>query len=565
MAELAAHHQRIRLRGVNAPVYWLVRAVLQPLLQIYFRLGRHGRAHVPAAGPVILAANHRSFLDPFVIACCVRRPIYFVAKRELFENRVQGWILNALGAFPVRREESDAEALETARAILGRGDPVVIFPEGTRTRHGSLRRPRRGVGRLALETAAPVVPVAVTGSERARRGWLIRPVRVGVRCGRPLTFPHVAAPSQRLAVEVTSRIWPCVELQWEWLGGLPPLRRAAVVGAGRMGRALADLLAGAGLEVELGCRSEARSATLAAEADRGDGIATSPALNGGPGETGGSARPGRVTPKPVAAIDLSGVDLVVLALPSRALPAAVADLGDRITSRAGVLVLSKGLVAPLGATPTSYVRERVRARAVAWLGGPSHASELAAVGASVVVAAEDPDFSQQLAAVLREAGLDVERSADVVGAELAGCAKNVAALAAAAAAGAGMNTAGAAAAGVFVEVQGLARRRGGSSGTFAGLAGAGDLVATALAPGSRNRRAGELLGRGVPREQVTATLGGTAEGLDAAPLLADVLRREGAPSAAAGSLAALVEGRLSTEEWISAVRSGSRAAGRRAA
>jgi 1-acyl-sn-glycerol-3-phosphate acyltransferase len=558
MSDLAAHHERIRRRGVNAPVYWAVRAVLQPLLQIYFRLGRHCRRHVPAKGPVILASNHRSFLDAFVIGSCVRRPVYFLAKRELFENRLQGWILNALGAFPVWRGEGDADALESARAILRRGDPVVIFPEGTRTRNGSLRPPRRGVGRLALETGAPVVPVAVTGSERARRGWLIRPVRVAVRFGRPLTFPQVQGPSQRLAAEVTGRIWPCVELQWEWLGGLPPLRRAAVVGAGPMGRAVADLLARAGLEVELGCSSEARAAALVAEVD---GSAPSSERRAAPT---GSA-PGSVTPKPTAAIDLSGADLVVLAVPSRALPAAVAEVGDRITSRAGVLVLSKGLVPPLGATPTLYVRERVRARAVAWLGGPAHAHELTTVGASVVLAAGNPDFSHQVAAALAKAGLDVERSADVVGAELAGCAKNVAALAAAAAADAGMNTAGSAAAGVFAEVHGLALERGARSDTFAGLAGAGDLVATALAASSRNRRAGELLGRGLPREQVAATLGGTAEALDSAPLLAGVLRREGVPSAASGSLAALVEGRLSTDEWISAVRSGSRAAGRQAA
>ena len=559
MVDLAAHHERIRRRGVNASVYWIVRAFLQPLLHIFFRLGRHGREHVPGSGPVILAANHRSFLDPFVIGCCVRRPIYFLAKRELFEKRLQGWILNALGAFPVCRGESDGEAMETACALLRRGEPVVMFPEGTRTRNGSLRSPRRGVGRLALETGAPVVPVAVAGSERARRGWVIRPCRVRVRCGRPLTFPHVEDPSQRLASEVTSRIWPCVQLQWEWLGGLPPLRRAAVVGSGPMGRALADLLARAGLEVELGCRTEAQAAALAAEGGAG---VTGKATTGG---VTGKATTGGVTPKATAAIELSGVDLVALAVPSRGLPAAVAELGDRITSRTGVLVLSKGLVAPLGTTPTRYVRERVRARAVAWLGGPSHAGELATAGASVIVAADDRDFRHQVSACLTESGLDAERSADVVGAELAGCAKNVAALAAAAAASAGMNTAGAAAAKVFAEVHGLALGRGASSHTFAGLAGAGDLVATALAAGSRNRRAGELLGRGVSRDQVAASLGGTAEALDAAPLLADVLRREGAPSAAAGSLADLVEGRLSTEEWISAVRAGSRVEGRRAA
>src|SRR3954447_5113764 len=208
------YHERTRRRGVHTLVYWLPRAVLQPFIQIYFRLSRTGRQHVPAHGGVLLAANHRSFLDPFAIGCCLRRPIYFVAKQELFNNRLYGWFLNCLGAFPIRRGESDEEAMKTARMLLERGDAVVIFPEGTRHRTGSLGKPRRGVGRLALETGAPVVPIAVLGSERARRGWMIRPVKVKLRFGRPVTFPRVEEPSKSLGTEVTARIWPCVELQW---------------------------------------------------------------------------------------------------------------------------------------------------------------------------------------------------------------------------------------------------------------------------------------------------------------------------------------------------------------
>jgi 1-acyl-sn-glycerol-3-phosphate acyltransferase len=177
---------------------------------------------------VILAANHRSFLDPFVIGTLLRRPVYYVAKKELFERRWQAWILNALGAFPVDRGASDEEMNRTARAILERGDCVVIFPEGTRVRPGPLGSAKRGVGRLALQTGAPVVPVAVTGTEAVRRGWRIRPHKVRIRCGRPLTFPHVEAPSPRLAGAVTERIWPCVMLQWEWLGGVPPSSRPAI-------------------------------------------------------------------------------------------------------------------------------------------------------------------------------------------------------------------------------------------------------------------------------------------------------------------------------------------------
>jgi glycerol-3-phosphate dehydrogenase (NAD(P)+) len=223
--DLSMHHKRARERGVNKTVYWIVRCFLQPALMLWFRVGRFAREHVPADGGVILAANHKSFLDPFVVAICVRRPVYYVAKQELFAKRWQGWLLNALGAFPVRRGESDEDMVETAKAIVRRGDAVVIFPEGTRIRKpGELGRPKRGVGRLVLETGAPVVPVAVTGTDRARRGWRIRPVKVRVRFGPALRYPHVETASPRLAARVTERIWPCVELQWRWLRDLdqPP-------------------------------------------------------------------------------------------------------------------------------------------------------------------------------------------------------------------------------------------------------------------------------------------------------------------------------------------------------
>jgi 1-acyl-sn-glycerol-3-phosphate acyltransferase len=97
----------------------------------------------------------------------------------------------------------------------------VIFPEGTRIRKDGLGRPKRGVGRMALDSGAPIVPVAVHGTERARSGWLIKPVKLRVRCGRPLTFPRVHEASPQLAAAVTDRIWPCVELQYRWLDQLP--------------------------------------------------------------------------------------------------------------------------------------------------------------------------------------------------------------------------------------------------------------------------------------------------------------------------------------------------------
>ena len=217
--EAGEYHSYAVDRGVNFVVYAVVRGILQPTFHAYFRMRRLGRRHIPRRGPVILAANHRSFLDPFVIGCLTRRPVYYVAKKELFSHPVVGWLLNRLGAFPIDRGAGDQQAMDTARLILERGDCVVIFPEGTRQRPGPLGSPRRGVGRLALQTGAPVVPVAVIGTEAVRRGWRIRPHRVTLRCGAPLRFPRVENPTPGQAGAVTDRIWSCVEVQWEWLGG----------------------------------------------------------------------------------------------------------------------------------------------------------------------------------------------------------------------------------------------------------------------------------------------------------------------------------------------------------
>src|SRR3954454_15926264 len=113
VADHTHFHARARERGVNPIVYWLVRAVFQPFFHLYFRLSRIGREHIPQSGPVIFASNHRSCLDPFVIATIARRPMYYVAKRELFRHRIAGWWLNSLGAFPVDRGTGDADMITT--------------------------------------------------------------------------------------------------------------------------------------------------------------------------------------------------------------------------------------------------------------------------------------------------------------------------------------------------------------------------------------------------------------------------------------------------------------------
>ena len=162
-------------------------------------------------------------------------------------------------------------------------------------------------------------------------------------------------------------------------------------------------------------------------------------------------------------------------------------------------------------------------------------------------------------AELDRAGLICERTSDVVGVEMAGVAKNAASLAAAAAEPHGLNAAGIAAAEVWRECVAYAELKGARLETFMGLAGIGDLTATVLAPGSRNRRAGELLGSGVPAAQIPERIGQASEGLDSAPLIATAVADSGVDAGGLTGLAALIAGELTAVEWVARLRRAERA------
>ncbi|HZD01912.1 MAG TPA: lysophospholipid acyltransferase family protein [Actinomycetes bacterium] len=178
------------------PVYTFAKAVVPPVIRFWVRLDCQGLLHVPRRGPVIVAANHLSYFDPLCLGTFVDsagRQARFLAKSELFQRRLLGWVLRSAGQIPVYRDSRDAsKALVDAVAAMREGAAVVIYPEGTTTHNPdfSPMRPKSGVARLAALTGAPVVPVGIWGAQllftRGKIGPFRRGARVVLRAGPPL-------------------------------------------------------------------------------------------------------------------------------------------------------------------------------------------------------------------------------------------------------------------------------------------------------------------------------------------------------------------------------------------
>lgn len=185
--------------------YWILKVVLTPILRVVYRVRVQGREHVPTRGPVILAANHRSFLDSVFIPLVLRRRVTYVAKAEYFDDPKTAWFFKACGQIPIRREGGSASegALAAATDVLRRGGVFAIYPEGTRTRDGYTHRGHTGVARLALRTGAPIVPVGLVGTDECqpvdrKLPRLFRTVEV--RFGAPIPAEHYASDDERLAL-----------------------------------------------------------------------------------------------------------------------------------------------------------------------------------------------------------------------------------------------------------------------------------------------------------------------------------------------------------------------------
>ena len=229
MRSYAEAHALARDKGVNPWAIRIARLVLVPILRLFFGMRVTGRENVPKTGAAIIAPNHKSFWDAFFIAAVLRRNVRFMGKAELFEGR-RGRLFIALGAFPVRRGSSDAEAIGTARTVLENGEVLALFPEGTRVRDPDvLGTPKRGAVRLALETGAPLIPTAMTGTER-RRFHLPRAVQISF--GPPIEMSGRQATPEAAADLLDNTLWPTISDDYRRLKAGPGLIAAGVAAAG---------------------------------------------------------------------------------------------------------------------------------------------------------------------------------------------------------------------------------------------------------------------------------------------------------------------------------------------
>jgi 1-acyl-sn-glycerol-3-phosphate acyltransferase len=191
-------------------IYEVVRVVTVLAALVFYRVRGFGAENVPN-GAVIIVPNHASSMDHFFIGGFVRRHIQFMAKSQMFGRGPMSWIYSHGGVYPVRRGHRDEESVITSQAILDRGGAIGIYVEGGRSRTGNVAvTGKRGVGRLALESGAPIVPVAIFGSIDVRHWMHLRFPKVVVRFGRPLRFEPIANPGpeqqQRVADEILARI-----------------------------------------------------------------------------------------------------------------------------------------------------------------------------------------------------------------------------------------------------------------------------------------------------------------------------------------------------------------------
>ena len=199
-------------------VYEIVRLVTSLYAFAFLRARAVAADNVPESGAMILAPNHFSFMDHFLLGCFLRRKVRFMGKSQLFKGP-PAWVYMQGGVFPVRRGARDDDTFITAETILGRGGTIAMYCEGGRSRTGELQeRARRGIGRLALETGVPVVPVAIVGSAKIRNWKRLRFPRIRVQYGEPLRFESEPEATRERHQEVADAVFAEIRTLYGRLG-----------------------------------------------------------------------------------------------------------------------------------------------------------------------------------------------------------------------------------------------------------------------------------------------------------------------------------------------------------
>jgi 1-acyl-sn-glycerol-3-phosphate acyltransferase len=205
--------RRLPIRNIS--VFWPSCCVITTFFEYAIRVV--GRENVPREGALLLAPNHFSQMDHFFAGVYLRRKIRFMAKSQMFGPPVLTYVYKHGGVFPVRRGQHDEEAIATARELLAQEEMLLVYAEGGRSRSRKLGEPKPGIGRIALESGAPIVPVAIHGSAGVRSWKRLRFPRVTVQFGPPMSFPVEAAPSRERQLEVATEVFAEVREMYEGL------------------------------------------------------------------------------------------------------------------------------------------------------------------------------------------------------------------------------------------------------------------------------------------------------------------------------------------------------------
>ena len=205
------HERGEDMSATQRAFYAFVRALVAGAARLWFRLEVHGREHIPATGPFIVSPIHRSNVDTPLLAAITRRRLRYMGKESLWTSRFGGWFLTSLGGFPVERGTADRDALRASMAVIERGEPLVMFPEGTRQSGPEIAKVFDGPSYVACRTGAPILPLGIGGSERAmaKGSRWVRPVKIVIVIGAPITPPEPGESGRvprRAVREVTGQV-----------------------------------------------------------------------------------------------------------------------------------------------------------------------------------------------------------------------------------------------------------------------------------------------------------------------------------------------------------------------